>query len=52
MDIITCDCEHAFQDKRLGANKRYATVKVNGAKVCTVCGKATAVPEYGGKRKK
>ncbi len=45
MDIISCDCEHAFQDRRYGIKHRLATVKVTGAKVCTVCGKTTAVPE-------
>lgn len=45
MELISCDCEHAFQDRRYGVNRRLATVKLSGAKCCTVCGKSTAAPE-------
>lgn len=51
VDIITCECEHAFQDRRYGIKQRLATVKANGAKCCTVCGKNTAAPEYNRKKK-
>ena len=38
-DRIKCTCKHEFQDKTHGQGVRVATVKQNGDKVCTVCGK-------------
>ena len=39
--IITCTCEHAYQDLKYGTNKRVCNQKVNksGAAAfrCTVC---------------
>ncbi len=37
--INSCDCKHAYQDKRHGSGRRVHTQKDNGKIICTVCEK-------------
>ena len=42
MKIVTCTCQHEYQDKKFGKNKRAANpmgTKSGGKYRCTVCAK-------------
>lgn len=46
--IITCTCEHRFQDERYGVGRRYANRLKTPDKVrCTVCGVVHVVDKDG-----
>lgn len=50
-NTIECDCVHEFQDRRYGKFRRIYTQRVDGGKVCTVCGKIHGRSEDGKKKK-
>jgi hypothetical protein len=37
--IITCSCDHSYQNQKYGNGKRVANQMKNGNFRCTVCGK-------------
>lgn len=50
--IVSCNCTHAYQDRRYGTGKRVANINAKGEGGCTVCSRKHAIKGYDFKKPK